>query len=61
MVDFDGKNRFPGDEPWLTDGYGDYIRHFLRAMDADLSLTAPGKTILFLPHPLFSRRIMKDI
>lgn len=34
MVDVDGKNRFPGDEPWLTDGYGDYVRHFLRAMDA---------------------------
>jgi hypothetical protein len=34
MVDFDGKNRFPGDEPWLTDGYGDYVRHYLRAMDA---------------------------
>ena len=34
MVDFDGKNRFPQDEPWLTDGYGDYIRHYLRAMDA---------------------------
>jgi hypothetical protein len=34
MVDFDGKNRFPQDEPWLTDGYGDYVRHFLRAMDA---------------------------
>jgi len=34
MVDFDGKNRFPQDEPWLTDGYGDYVRHYLRAMDA---------------------------
>ena len=34
MVDFDGKNRFPGDEPWLTDGYGDYVRHYLRAMAA---------------------------
>ncbi len=31
-VDFDGKNCFPTDEPWLTDGYGDYIRHYLRAM-----------------------------
>ena len=31
-VDFDGKNCFPFDEPWLTDGYGDYIRHYLRAM-----------------------------
>ena len=41
MVDFDGKNRFPGDEPWLTDGYGDYVRHFLRAMDAIPSLAPP--------------------
>jgi hypothetical protein len=31
-VDFDGKNCFPTDEPWLTDGYGDYVRHYLRAM-----------------------------
>lgn len=38
MVDFDGKNRFPQDEPWLTDGYGDYVRHYLRAMDAFPSL-----------------------
>jgi len=43
MVDFDGKNRFPGDEPWLTDGYGDYVRHFLRAMDAAPSLTPPNE------------------
>lgn len=32
-VDVDGKNCFPFDEPWLTDGYGDYVRHYLRAMD----------------------------
>jgi len=43
MVDFDGKNRFPQDEPWLTDGYGDYVRHFLRAMDAIPQLTAPDE------------------
>ena len=43
MVDFDGKNKFPQDEPWLTDGYGDYVRHFLRAMDAIPSLTPPGE------------------
>jgi hypothetical protein len=43
MVDFDGKNRFPQDEPWLTDGYGDYVRHYLRAMDAVPSLTAPDE------------------
>lgn len=43
MVDVDGKNRFPQDEPWLTDGYGDYVRHYLRAMDAFPELTAPDE------------------
>jgi len=32
MVDEDGKNCFPTDDVWLTDGYGDYVRHYLRAM-----------------------------
>ncbi len=32
MVDKDGKNRYPNDDIWLTDGYGDYVRHYLRAM-----------------------------
>ena len=35
MVDTDGKNRYPQDENWLTDGYGDYVRHYLRAMAAE--------------------------
>ncbi|TAL63226.1 MAG: hypothetical protein EPN88_12510, partial [Bacteroidetes bacterium] len=43
MVDIDGKNKFPEDEPWLTDGYGDYVRHYLRAMDAIPELTAPDE------------------
>jgi len=34
MVDTDGKNFYPGDDIWLTDGYGDYVRHYLRAMAA---------------------------
>jgi hypothetical protein len=34
MVDDDGKNRYPNDANWLTDGYGDYVRHFLRSMAA---------------------------
>lgn len=33
-VDDDGKNRYPRDDNWLTDGYGDYVRHYLRAMAA---------------------------
>ena len=31
-VDMDGKNRYIRDDNWLTDGYGDYVRHYLRAM-----------------------------
>jgi hypothetical protein len=31
-IDDDGKNRYIRDDVWLTDGYGDYIRHYLRAM-----------------------------
>jgi hypothetical protein len=42
MVDFDGKNCYPRDEIWLTDGYGDYVRHFLRAMAAEPTL-APSE------------------
>jgi hypothetical protein len=34
MVDVDGKNRYMQDENWLTDGYGDYVRHYLRSMAA---------------------------
>ena len=37
-VDTDGKNRYPRDDVWLTDGYGDYVRHYLRAMAADPEL-----------------------
>ncbi|MBI4893795.1 MAG: hypothetical protein HY821_24475 [Acidobacteria bacterium] len=33
-VDKDGKNRYIRSGNWLTDGYGDYIRHYLRAMAA---------------------------
>jgi hypothetical protein len=41
MVDVDGKNIYPGSTNWLTDGYGDYVRHFLRAMayKPDLALS----------------------
>jgi hypothetical protein len=38
MVNDNGRNRYPNDENWLTDGYGDYVRHYLRAMAADPTL-----------------------
>jgi hypothetical protein len=39
-VNADGRNRYPNDDIWLTDGYGDYVRHYLRAM-ASLPELAP--------------------
>jgi hypothetical protein len=46
MVDFDGKNRYPDDDIWLTDGYGDYLRHYLRAMAAMPELAPTGQNHL---------------
>lgn len=40
-VDTDGKNYYPNDDVWLTDGYGDYVRHYLRAM-ASMPELAPN-------------------
>lgn len=39
MVDFDGKNFYPDNAVWMTDGYGDYVRHYLRALAAFPELT----------------------
>jgi len=49
MVDFDGKNWYPNFENceiWWTDGYGDYVRHYLRAMGAAPELAPPGQNHL---------------
>ena len=43
MVDSDGKNRYPNDDIWLTDGYGDYLCHYLRAMAAIPELAPPDQ------------------
>lgn len=32
MADHDGKNRYPRNDNRLTDGCGDFVRHYLRAM-----------------------------
>lgn len=39
----DGRNRYIRDDIWLTDGYGDYVRHYLRAMAAMPELALSGK------------------
>lgn len=43
MVDDDGKNRYPQDENWLTDGYGDYVRHYLKAFEYLPTLAHPNE------------------
>jgi hypothetical protein len=42
----DGRNRYIRDDIWLTDGYGDYVRHYLRAMAAMPELAPAHKNRL---------------
>jgi hypothetical protein len=56
MVDTDGKNFYPTNDIWMTDGYGDYVRHYLRAMAAVPQL-APDNS----DHLLNSSSIVKNI
>jgi hypothetical protein len=55
-VDNDGKNYYPRDDIWLTDGYGDYVRHYLRAMAADPELAPSGQN-----HLLRTSSVVKSI
>jgi hypothetical protein len=55
-VDFNGMNRYPRDDIWLTDGYGDFVRHYLRAMAADPEL-APNDA----NHLLRSSSVLQSI
>lgn len=56
MVDKDGKNFYPTNDIWMTDGYGDYTRHYLRAMAAAPQL-APENA----DHMLRTSSIVKTI
>ena len=57
MVDGDGKNCYPRDEVWMCDGYGDYMRHYVRAMGDEPSLAPLGhmvsstSTIMHMEYP----------
>jgi hypothetical protein len=66
MVDLDGKNRYPYDENWLTDGYGDYVRHYLRAMAAIPELSASDEEHILssssvIQHVEYKEQIVKSI
>jgi hypothetical protein len=54
--DSDGKNRYPNDDIWLTDGYGDYLRHYLRAMAAAPELAPPDQD-----HLLRSSSVIRHV
>ena len=56
MVDYDGKNFYPTNAVWLTDGYGDYVRHYLRAMAA-----APQLAPMEEDHLLKTSSIIRSI
>ncbi|MDX2019501.1 MAG: hypothetical protein SF187_04620 [Deltaproteobacteria bacterium] len=56
MVDTDGKNFYPRDDVWLTDGYGDYVRHYLRAMAA-----APELAPIDQDHILRSSSVITQV
>ncbi|WP_425236550.1 hypothetical protein [Ulvibacterium sp.] len=56
MVDVDGKNKYPRDEVWLTDGYGDYVRHYLRSMAYFPQLAPDNKN-----HLLYSSSIVQHM
>jgi hypothetical protein len=52
----DGRNRYIRDDIWLTDGYGDYVRHYLRAMAAMPELAPVNKNRL-----LYSSSVVRSI
>jgi hypothetical protein len=52
----DGRNRYIRDDIWLTDGYGDYVRHYLRAMSAMPELAPYNE-----PHLLSSTSVITSI
>jgi hypothetical protein len=56
MVNEDGKNRYPENDIWLTDGYGDYVRHYLRAMASSPELAPANQN-----HLLRTSSVVKAI
>jgi hypothetical protein len=68
MVDEKGRNNYPavtrasasrpgaGAGHWLTDGYGDYVRHYLRAMASMPSLAPEGQN-----HLLRTTSVIRNI
>ncbi|MEP7279167.1 MAG: hypothetical protein ABI813_11030 [Bacteroidota bacterium] len=56
MVADDGRNYYPRSDVWMTDGYGDYVRHYIRAMAAVPQLAPSNED-----HMLKSSSIVQTI
>lgn len=54
MVNYDGANKYYHDDIWLTDGFGDYVRHYLRAMAALPTLAPPNENHLLRSSSIIS-------
>lgn len=55
MVNDDGENTYPNNETWMTDGYGDYVRHYLRAMEVYPELAPTGQNHLVKSSSVVNR------
>jgi hypothetical protein len=56
----DGRNRYIRDDVWLTDGYGDYVRHYLRAMSTCPELAPIHKNRLLGSSSVISSIVYSD-
>jgi len=56
MVNDDGESTYPNNETWMTDGFGDYVRHYLRAMDSYPELAPVNQN-----HLVSSSSVIKKI
>ena len=56
LVSDDGRNDFGNGEIWLTDGYGDFVRHYLRAMQVCPELAPDNQ-----PHILYSTSVIQKV
>lgn len=55
MVNDVGENTYPNNETWMTDGYGDYVRHYLRAMAVYPELAPAGQNHLVKSSSVVNR------
>ena len=61
MVNDDGENTYPNGETWMTDGYGDYVRHYLRGMAAFPEIAPADQNHLISTSSVIKRITYSDV